>query len=629
MAHKSVRKKIAPPDSEKEDMITERTVLNVFAMGCLFALVVCLFGRAVKFDFVDYDDPGYVQKNIHVQNGLTLADMTWAWTTTRNGNWHPLMWWSYQLDSQLFGHTPWAYHFANVFYHAVGTCVLFLALHRLGVTASVALWTSAIYSIHPLHVESVAWISERKGILSTLFLFVALACYAEYARANVRRWWLAGVGFAMVLGLMVKPMMVTLPILLILLDAWPLRRLDLNRIELGCIQRLLIEKLPFLVVSVAFSVLAIYAQSSAGAVSSTYEIPVLDRLIGIPAIYLFTLLRAAIPTDLSFFYLPPARVVLWSASGTILIAGVTATLWMRRRILAPALVGWFWFLIAMLPLSGIVPLGMQWTADRYTDIPMIGIYLAVATMLPMIVQSNRWPTPERQTRHLGRERLLFSLAVVSLIVLGSMSHVRLNAWRNSETLVDATLDHDPTNHAALSLKATRLINEGQYSSAYEVVQVGLVANEYNPTLLGNYAYVLNKLGRRDEAIQVWEQLLEANPIDSLTLLHLGNAYQESDPSRALECYRKSLAIDEESSETHNNLGILLARSGDPSAEGHYLRAIEIWPENLNAHCNLAYLSLQRGHTKEAIDRYRLVLELDPRNRIASNNLDVLLQSDAN
>jgi protein O-mannosyl-transferase len=610
-------------------MVAKRVVPIWVGACCLCVLALCLFGRAINFDFVDYDDPDYVQQNIHVRNGLTLADMAWAWSTTRNGNWHPLMWFSYQLDSQLFGHTPWAYHATNVFYHALGTSVLYLALCRLGVMASVALWVSAIYAIHPLHVESVAWISERKGILSTLFMFVALACYAEYARSDVwRRWWLAGVGCSMVLGLMVKPMLVTLPILLVLLDIWPLRRLDLSNIRLELVRRLLIEKLPFLAVSVVFSILAVYAQSAEGAVSSTSEVSIWSRLISIPAIYLFTLWRAVLPIHLSFFYPPPENIFFWSASGTIVVVGVTVSLWLGRRVLAPALVGWLWFLVAMLPLSGIVPLGMQWTADRYTDIPLIGIYLAVATLFALKTRPYRQPAFLNRAWPVSRQRLLLVVPVAYLVVMGWMSHMRLDAWRNSETLVAATLDHDPTNHVALSLKVTRLINEGQYASAYEVVQAGLTAKGQNPTLLGNYAYVLNKLGRRDEAVQVWEQLLQAKPNDALILLHLGNAYRDAKPSRALKYYRQSLAIDEESSETHNNLGILLARTDDPTAEIHYLRAIEIWPENANAHCNLAYLSLRRGHVKEAINRYRYVLEFDPLNPIASNNLKLLSENEA-
>jgi protein O-mannosyl-transferase len=630
MAHKSSRTKIKIGNGEKENVAAHATFSTVIAVGCLFVLPICLFGRAINFDFVDYDDPGYVQKNVHVQNGLTLTDMAWAWSTTRNGNWHPLMWWSYQLDSQLFGHKSWAYHATNVFYHALGTSVLYFALYRLGVKAGVALWVSAIYSIHPLHVESVAWISERKGILSTLFLFIALACYAEYCRPPIRRRiWLVGVGCAMVLGLMIKPMMVTLPVLLILLDIWPLRRLDINQMELPRVQRLLIEKLPFLAVAVAFSVLAIYAQSSAGAVSSTKEIPILDRVISIPAIYSFTLWRVAVPIDLSFFYTPPKKLMLWSAGGTILIAGVTMILWRRRRAMTPTLIGWLWFMIAMLPLSGVIPLGMQWTADRYTDVPAIGIYLAVATTIALAIKSIRWPSHERHTGPLGRQGLIYFLAVISLVFMGSMSHVRLGAWRNSETLIAATLDHDPTNHAALSLKATRLITEGEYQRAYEVVQIGLSANDQDPTLLDNYAYVLDKLGRRQEAIQVWEQLLQANPKNASILLRLGNAYRDVDSSRALDYYQQSLSINEDSSETHNNLGILLARNNTLSAEKHYLRAIEIWPENANAHCNLAYLLARQGKLKEAIERYRLVLEFDPQNPIASNNLQLLSKTATN
>ena len=601
----------------------------------LLLLTLAVYFPVVQYDFVSYDDPIYVSRNIHVLRGLNAADFAWGASTTRNGQWHPMVWWSYQLDSYLFGPSARGFHLSNLLYHLLGVCLLYSALRAMNLSPATAFLTAALYGIHPLRVESVAWISERKGLLAAMFWFAGMWAYAWHAR---RPGWrrMGVVALLMLLGLMSKQTLVSFPLVLLLLDYWPLVRLRgaveqdspeasaaaspkrsrrspesaaSTSISLG---QAALEKTPLFALSLLFCGIAYATQASEGAVNSLEESSLATRLLNAPATYAFHLTHVVWPLNLSPIYLPPGNLPLVALAAGALLAAITLLATLRRRVLPAAFVGWFWYLIGLFPLSGIVPLGTQWTADRYTDMPLVGVYLVLAQGLVRLAQ-----------RRASYRVPVYGLAIATLALLAIANARLLPAWRNAETLMAHAARVDPQNPLALTNLGSEYLEQGKFAQAREVLQSAVNLAPDNPHARNNLGLALAKLGQTSAAMEQFQQALELNPHFAEAHLNLGNCWLATDHARATECFRTAARLKPDYSEAHNNLGALLAATDPAAARFHFQRSLEIWPRNADAHCNLANLYARAGELDRALSAYEQALAIDANHATARRNWEIV------
>lgn len=493
----------------------------------LIVLTLGVFGQARRFDFVDFDDNRYVFENPHVFSGLTASGFVYAFTTLESGNWHPLTWLSLMLDTELWGRRSGGFHMTNVLLHLASTLLLFEFLRRMNLALGMSAFVAALFAVHPLHVESVAWVAERKDVLSTFFGFIALWCYARHAERPEARWLLAaGIGF--MLSLMAKQTLVTLPFLLLLLDDWPLRReapmLDSDsqpdirqgtesaaaasaatatttefRIPQRMPQQLLREKIPFFLVAAVFCVVAYWSQQAGGNVVPTHRLSLLDRLANACLSYGIYLRKLVWPVDLAVFYPHPRDALSFPAAiavGAALLAVTAVVTWQRRR--RPWLfVGWLWYLGTFVPLIGIVQIGNHQLADRYTYIPLIGIFLAIAGCGQELAQGNR-----------HRQKVIVGFAIVVILAAADAAHRQVATWRNTLTLFEHALAVTENNQLAHSRLGHALHAEGRYEEAFtHIRQSSSETAEAHTTM----ARLFLEQGNTDAAVPHLRAALRNNP----------------------------------------------------------------------------------------------------------------------
>jgi len=570
-----------------------------FSLCLLLALVTLLvYLPARQHDFVSYDDPVYVTSNRYVQAGLTWAGVRWALVSTYAGNWHPLTWLSHMLDVQLFGPGPMGPHLVNVLFHAANTVLLFVLLRRL----TGALWRSALvaalFALHPLHVESVAWVAERKDVLSGFFFLLTLLAYAHYVeRSKVQSprskvfYWLAWLGFA--LGLMSKPMLVTLPLVLLLLDYWPLKRFtiyDTDSCRVFAIHRslhftlwpLVREKIPFLLLSAMSCAVTYGAQKEGGAVRTLASFSMGERVGNALVSCARYLGKTFWPADLAVLYphpghWPPGQVVL----AAILVGGLClGALRIGRRFPFVA-TGWFWFLGMLIPTIGLVQVGNQSMADRYTYLPSIGVFIILA-----------WGAGEAFVRWRLPKAVIGIATGLVLIACAVRTGDQLRYWQNSESLF---------RHAIALTQGNFLAHNNLGNALLDRKQV-------------------------DEAIMEFHKALEIKPDYADAHVNLGNALlAQKRVEEAMTQFQTALQIQPGSAEAHYNLGnVLLQKGRTDEAILHFRRAAEISPDHVMARNNLANTLLQKGQVDEAILYYRAALEIRPDFVVARHNLGTAL-----
>ena len=473
----------------------------------LITLLACL--PAADHGFSIFDDDDYVTENHIVQNGLTWAGVKWAFTTGHASNWHPVTWLSHMTDCELFGLNPGAHHLVSVLFHTVNAVLLLLLLFRL----TGALWPStfvaALFAWHPLHVESVAWISERKDVLSTFFALLTLLAYAKYAKENCRRcFWIALGCFT--LGLMSKPMLVTLPFVMLLLDYWPLQRFP-------PFWRLAFEKWPFFVLAAASCVITFLAQHHGGMVVSLEEIPLHHRLDNVPLAYTHYLLKMLWPVHLAIFYpLPKTISPLEVVAAVAVLLAISAAAWIGRKRGPYWLVGWLWFLGTLVPVIGLVQVGHAAMADRYTYFPSIGMFIALTFAV------RDWTN-----------RLQFPPGVITaaaVLILGGcvvLTENQLRSWRDDGSLfshaISVTKDNEPA-HLCLGQVYEM---EGRKADALSEYRIGLKLNPYRVKTYSNLAHLLADSGQTNEAFAELREALRLYPEDALTHDSLANLLADS------------------------------------------------------------------------------------------------------
>jgi tetratricopeptide (TPR) repeat protein len=529
-------------------LITSRRWLPVGVCICLAVLTCIVFGQTLWHDFINYDDPRYVYENTKITSGLSIAGIGWAFTHIHSENWHPLTTISHMLDCQLYGLKAGGHHFTNFLLHTIAAILLFLALQCM----TGALWRSAfvaaVFAIHPLHVESVAWVAERKDVLSGVFFMLTLLAYVHYARArSIGRYLLVALAYA--LGLMSKPMLVTVPFVLLLLDYWPLGRIRGQKSDVSGhenLAMLVVEKIPLVGLSAVSSVVTFLAQR--GAVGWTEQLPVLARINNAVVTYVVYAWQMLWPVKLAVFYphpenrLPLSEIILALA---ILIAATAVAFAFRKK--GPYLVtGWLWYLGMLVPVIGLVQVGWQGHADRYTYLPQIGLYVLLT-----------WAVADLTARWRRQREILSASAAVIISVLSWRAWIQTSYWRDSETLF---------THA-------------------------LAVTSNNDVAENNLGIVFLRKGNLDEAISLLQAAVDLRPENSPAHENLAKALlQKGQVADALVHYRKLLELQPDNIEVHNIVGTVLIQQGR-IREGveEWQKVLTIQPDNGNAISNLAWV----------------------------------------
>jgi Flp pilus assembly protein TadD len=577
-------------------------------------LAFLAFARVVGADYVSFDDPKYVTENPHVARGLTAEGLRWAFTSGHASNWHPVTWISHMLDAEVFGPGPAGPHAVNVLLHAASAAVLFLVFFRTTGATYRSAFVAALFAVHPLHVESVAWIAERKDVLSTLFGFLGISAYISYAaRPRAASYLLVTLLFTM--ALLSKPMWVTFPFLLLLLDTWPLGRLGLGSGGRGSVaaRRLLVEKLPWVALSAASSAVTYLVQRAGGAmeVSETLTLPA--RLANALVAYVRYLGKTIWPFDLAVFY-PHAGESLpaWQVAGAaaILVAVTVAVL--RKRSHPYLAAGWLWYLGALLPVIGLVQVGTQAIADRYTYVPLVGIFVIVA-----------WGVPDLLT---GWRRALPYAAGAVLAVLFAATVVQTGTWKDTRTLFTHAIEVSGNLAGFRSSLGYALQSEGKTDEAIAEYREALRLDPAHMPAIIDLAAALTARGELDEAIALSTRGLSIRSEDAELQNNFGVALKAKGQLAEAEArFREAARIRPEYATAWFNLGTTLASEGK-SAEAlePLTRALALEPRNAGYHANLGAVLAGLGRMDEAESRYRQAIELDPGSARARNNLGVLL-----
>ncbi|MGA1825343.1 MAG: tetratricopeptide repeat protein [bacterium] len=541
----------------------------------LIISVLGVYWQVKNHAFLNYDDTMYVTQNYYVQTGLTLEGIAWAFTTAHASNWHPLTWISHMMDCELYGMNPGRHHFTNVYFHLMNTILLFFIFLKM----TGCLWRSgfiaALFALHPLHVESVAWVAERKDVISTFFLMLTLGAYIWYCEhPDVQRYLLVLLFFSM--GLMAKPMLVTLPFVLLLLDYWPLGRLrpaeaisDNESSRWAFSLWRLWEKIPLFILSALSSVVTFLVQRSGKAVVPLESCPVTSRIANALVSYVRYIGKMICPCNLSIIYPYTSSLKAWQvAVSCLFLFSVTVLIILAREKYPYLLVGWFWYLGMLVPVIGIVQVGVQSMADRYTYVPLIGLFIIIA-----------WGVPEITLRMQHRERLFIILASLLLPALMAMTWMQAGYWSDDILLFEHALDVTVDNYSAHNYLGFAYYRQGNSKAAIKHYSRALdIKSDYGEAH-NNLGIALEREGRIKDAVK-----------------H----------------YFEALRIDPDFASPHGNLGVVFARQGNyTQAIAHFKEALRINPEYINVHYNLGLALAQQGNINDAIAHLQEALRLRP------------------
>ena len=548
---------IAAPQGDR------RTQLLISA--ALVIAIAIVYAQVASHEFTNFDDPTYVTQNYRVTSGLSASNIQWAFTTFHANNWHPLTWISHMLDVQILGLNAGRHLLMNVAIHALTSVLLFFMLLRL----TTAMWPSAavaaLFALHPLHVESVAWVSERKDVLSTLFFVLTLWLYARFVeKRSLGRYVLMAIAFA--LGLMSKPMLVTLPFVLLLLDYWPLKRLS---------KQAVIEKLPLFAIVIPVAILTMKAQQT-----SIGAIPFSDRISNAARAYVAYLGKMIWPAHLTNIYPLPRNTsiaITLSALAFLLIVTIVALRFSKRFPFLP--VGWFWYLGTLVPVIGLIQVGRQAMADRYTYIPSIGIFIAV------VWTARKWLP-------------LFAIAAIACAVC---SFIQVKYWTSSYTLFQHAVAVTPDNDIAHEMLGLTLVERGERAGGERELQKAIDLNSANDRALLALGRLRFSAGHPEEAIPLFERALR---IKDLPETRAALAAARGNAEEATRMYQEAIRRDPASTYLHNDFAALLALNGhDQEALAEYQEALRLTPDLYDAHMNIGALLSRLDRNNEAIEHF--------------------------
>ena len=579
---------------------------------CLFLITACLcvYWQITNHEFISYDDGCYVTENSIVRSGLTIDGIVWAFTTFHAGNWHPLTWLSHMLDCELYGLNPMGHHWTSLQIHLTNTLLLFFILKCM----TGALWRSAfvaaLFALHPLHVESVAWVAERKDVLSAFFGMLALLAYCRYTKQPSLVGYLLIILF-LSMGLMAKPMLVTLPFLFLLLDFWPL-----ERFRFATVSRLVLEKIPLFVPVVISSCLTFMAQQSGGAVMPLESFSLKVRIANAFVSYASYVVKAIWPHDLSVFYPHPGDALpLWQVFGAILLVAGASFLATRCLKKYPYIaVGLFWYLGTLVPVIGLVQVGPQAMADRYTYIPLIGLFIIIA-----------WGFSDLSTGRHYRKIVPALFAVIILSALTTRTFFQLGYWRNSIILFEHAINVTDNNYLAHNNLGAALLEKGKPDEAALHLKEALRIEPGCRAVLYNLGTALSNQGKPDEAVLHYNDMLKINPKDAIVHNNLADVLSaQGKLNEAVLHYNEALKIDPDYASAHCGFGSLLIKQGKfKEAMFHLAEAIRIDPDYAEAYYNIGVIFSGLKKFKEASEFFSKALQIDPDYKEARDNLLIL------
>ena len=596
-------------------------------------------------DFVSYDDPEYVVKNTHVHS-LTAENIRWAFTATHASNWHPLTWISHMIDCQLYGvEKATGHHMTNLILHIINSILLFLLLTRMTGSIWRSGFVAALFAIHPLHVESVAWVAERKDVLSTLFWLLAIWAYVRYAeRPGIARYLPVVLLFA--LGLMSKPMLVTLPLTLLLVDFWPLRRLKSG-------WNLIWEKIPLFAMSIASSVITCIAQERGHAVRSLEGFPISVRIENALVAYASYPIKMIFPRGLAVLYPHPHNTLpAWQVIGATLLLVYITVLSVRARNDRPYFtMGWFWYLITLVPVIGLVQVGLQSMADRYTYVPLIGIFIAIIWSFPEIIKedaemqrhanigniskkkrkkrasvSRQQPsdfakaTSDRSASSQQRVLIPITLACV-VVILMICALTQVGYWQNSITLFTRAIEVTTGNYVAHTNLGEVLLKEDKLDEAKEHFAEAIRINPNSVQALNNLSDCLIKQGCVEEAMDYLQRASQLDRDSPEVHYNLGNALKtKGDFEGAVREYSKTIKLKPSFADAYNNLGLALATQGKTDeAVKCFSKAIQNKADLVEAYANMGNIYLDQNKPDEAINWLDKAIRIRPDFAAAHHN----------
>jgi tetratricopeptide (TPR) repeat protein len=563
-------------------------LLRIAICPVLIALIWIVFGQTLSHDFVNYDDKTYVYGNSLVSAGLSGSGLAEAFADVRTTNWHPLTIISHMIDCQIFGLKPGGHHFTNVLLHTVAAVLLFAWLNGAGGSIWRSAFVTALFAIHPLRVESVSWIAERKDVLSAVFFFLTLLTYVRYTRARTAARYVT-MSILLVCGLMSKPMLVTTPVILLLLDYWPLQRLT----DLKSLRQRVIEKLPLFALSIASSILTYVLQEQS--MSSIPQLPFAWRLENAIVSYLIYIGQVFWPANLAVFYPHPEdSLTLWQVVlAAVLLICVTWVIYSLRRTRPYLLVGWLWYLVMLLPVIGIVEVGLQGHADRYTYLPHIGIFISLIWLFADLAMSLR-----------VRKEIPAAVSAIVVVGFAACSWKQTTYWRNSATLWIHTMAVTENNDVALANFADWFAERGQLDEALSYFQRAL---DIRSQMSGHEHYNLS--------------LANIHTNMGVALVHKDRVEE------AVAHFQRALELQPNYPDAHYNLGVILGRRNDlDGAVAQFRTILSIAPNDPASNAALAEVLARKGLFREAIAHYEIVLESDPNSVFALNNLSWLLST---
>ncbi|MGD0571786.1 MAG: tetratricopeptide repeat protein [Sedimentisphaerales bacterium] len=570
---------------------------------CLVLAGACLgvYWQVRNFEFLSFDDDWYVSNNNYIKEGLTRDSIAWAFSFTnqvaQTGNWHPLTSLSHILDVEFYGLNPAGHHITNVMLHAVNTILLFLLLRYMTSKPWRSAFVAALFALHPFHVESVAWVSERKDVLSTLLWLLTIYSYAWYVRKpKTSRYILTLLAFTG--GLMAKPMLVTLPFVLLLLDYWPLGRFNAplsveNTDRHRRLIRLIVEKIPFLGLAAAVCIITVIAQQNTWAVATQDNLPLNFRLLNVPISYVMYIEKTFWPSRLAFFYPHPiSDISLWVSAASVLLLVILSILVFRFRQSKKYLpVGWLWYLGTLIPVIGIIQVGRQAMADRYTYIPLIGLFMIVAWGVCDLLENVRY-----------RKIILSLSAAAVLLPLGVVSWRQVGYWHDDITLFKRGTEAVKGNWWAYQLLGHTLVRQGRLDEAISSYKESIRLVPDSMEVQNDLGYALLQQGNLEEAIALYKKMLPELPDTATSDAAVPIRPESGKLNATIQCYAQA----------HVNLGAALDRQDKlDEAIRHYMEALRVRPDYAVARKNLGNAFIRQGKFDQAIEQLEKYLRIEP------------------
>jgi tetratricopeptide (TPR) repeat protein len=625
-------------------MTKNKQILMIYLFLAIATLLV--FWRVTICDFNNFDDPDYITINNHVKNGITLDGIRWAFTTDYFANWHPVTWISHMLDVQFFGLRPRGHHLTNLLFHLANTLLLFFVLERMTKARWESAFVAALFALHPLHVESVAWVAERKDVLSTFFWILTMAAYCLYVeRPGLQRYLLVVLFFG--LGLMSKSMLVTLPFVLLLLDYWPLRRFrqtsdqEIRTEENGGTQKgktkkkhtagqkvktaapagslyqwafirpLLWEKLPLFALTALSSIVTYSVQQQGGMVKSDATFSLSARISNAFVSYIVYIGKTIWPSDLAVLYPYPLSLPGWQVLGAVLLFTAITTMVIRKARSAPYLAtGWLWYAGTLVPVIGIVQVGLQARADRYTYVPLIGLFIMAAWGISGLSRNWRY-----------RKETLIALSTVVLLSFCKVAWTQVGYWQNSITLISRAVNVTDNNCIAYNARGTAYANLGDYQQAIRDFDKALEIKPDYANAYYNRGTISLLLGNDRQAIGDYDKVIEINPQYAEAYYSRGNIYLHlGNVRQAIGDYDHALSINPNYAEAYTRRGAAYANLGNyQQAIGDYDHALSINPNYAEAYYNRGNSYARLGNYREAIGDYDKAVAINVKYAAAYNN----------